>query len=77
VISGTDVSGQPIGPIFKDQEFQEEKRRLDRCTWDRQVVPTRLCRIVTLRCVKSKNGAGHKVILPREQGALPLVSPTD
>ena len=26
VVIFTDVSGQPIGPIFKDQEIQEEKK---------------------------------------------------
>ena len=33
VIITYDVSGQPTGPIFKDQEAQEEVH-LDPCGWD-------------------------------------------
>jgi hypothetical protein len=41
----TDVSWQPIGPIFKGQEVLHHWR------WDQQVVPKRRFRTTTQRCV--------------------------
>ena len=56
----TDVSRQPIGPIFKGQDVQEESfilGLLQPWSWNRLGVPSRRYRIITLRCVISQKSA--------------------